>query len=434
MPIPSVERRLILFGRYPVPGRTKTRLIPVLGPLGAAEIQRLWTERILSLLRRSCLAPVDFAFTGGTIEQMRRWLGKGSVHFVPQSRGDLGRRMEQAMARAFAQGARQVVLTGTDIPGMTVSHLSEAFNLLNYHDVVLGPTRDGGYWLVGSRRPQAIFNYIAWGTPMVLRQTLARLEKAGRSVALLEPLNDIDTEADLRQYQPPQTWPSPYLSVVIPALNEAAGIGRTIAGLPAGDTEIIMADGGSRDQTREIARQAGARVITAPRGRARQQNAGAQCARGAVLLFLHADTRLPVDFGAQIFDLLMDSAMALGAFRFSTDWHHWAMRCIERAANIRARWLKMPYGDQALFMRRALFEQVGGFPDVPIAEDLYLARRMARHGRIALAPGRAVTSGRRWRALGIGRTTLINCRIAIGCLLGKDPRKLAPMYKKDMHT
>lgn len=433
MPPTDLERRLILFGRYPVPGQTKTRLIPALGSLGAAELQRRWTEQTLDRLIHVYLAAVDFAFTGGTHQQMQRWLGKRKIRFVPQSEGDLGRRMQVAMAGAFAQGAHQVVLVGTDIPEMTTSHLTVAFNALATHDVVLGPTQDGGYWLVGCRRPMAIFDDIAWSTPRVLKQTLARIEGQGASVALLEPLNDIDSEADLLQWQPAKAWCRPYISIVIPTLNEAQWIAQTIARARRADTEIIVADGGSRDQTRQIADRAGAKVINAPRGRARQQNMGAQTAKGHILLFLHADTRLPDDFGAQIFDLLLDSKIALGAFRFKTDWDHWAMSWIERAANARSVWLNMPYGDQAMFTRKALFDQIGGFPNVPIAEDLYLVRKMKRRGRIAMARGGVLTSGRRWRAMGIGRTTLINYRIAIGCLMGRDPHKLALLYNKEKH-
>jgi hypothetical protein len=121
--------------------------------------------------------------------------------------------------------------------------------------------------------------------------------------------------------------------------------------------------------------------------------------------------------------------VALGAFRFATDWDYPAMRWIERAANQRAAYLKWPYGDQAFFMRRDMFDRAGGFPPTAIAEDLFLARRMARLGRIVLAPGTAVTSARRWRERGIGRTTLINYMIAGGCLLGVDPGWLARWYK-----
>jgi uncharacterized protein len=424
----TVERRLILFGRYPVPGQTKTRLIPLLGPLGAADCQRQWTEQAAAMLVRACLAPVDFAYTGGTTAQLRRWLGGTRMRLYPQAEGDLGRRMQRAIEAALAQGAQQVVLLGTDVPRMTIRHLAMAFDALAGHDLVLGPTRDGGYWLVGCRRPAAVFQGIAWGTSAVLEQTRASAERQGLSLSLLPPLNDIDTVADLEAWRPGYKWARPFLTVVIPALNEAAGIAQAVERLRAPDIEVIVADGGSRDGTARLARQAGATVIETQPGRAWQQNEGARHAGGRVLLFLHADTRLPDDFGAQVFELLMDPGTVLGAFQFKTDWDHWAMRWIERAAYVRSAHLHRPYGDQGLFLRKTVFAKVGGFPLVPIAEDLYLVRRLARMGRIALAPGTAVTSGRRWRRVGIGRTTLINALIAGGCMLGVDPRRLARLY------
>jgi uncharacterized protein len=149
-----------------------------------------------------------------------------------------------------------------------------------------------------------------------------------------------------------------------------------------------------------------------------------------VLLFLHADTLLPPDYPAQVFEALIPAGVAAGAFRFKTDWNRWSMRLIEKIARIRSTLLQMPYGDQALFMPKTAFDNAGGFPHVPIAEDLFLVRRLGRRGRIAQARGFAVTSGRRWRTLGVWRTTLINYLVAGGCILGMDPRRLAPLYRK----
>lgn len=428
--VQMVERRLILFGRYPVPGRTKTRLIPLLGPLGAAEYQRQWTEQAIATLARAHLAPVDFAYTGGTPAQLRRWLRSRTPRLYPQPRGDLGSRMQQVMDNALAHGAQQVVLLGTDVPQMTVRHPAMAFDALTGHDLVLGPTGDGGYWLVGCRKPAAIFQGVAWGTAAVLEQTLALAKEQGLTNCLLPPLADMDTEADLKAWRPHHDWSQPYLSVVIPALNEAAVIGKTIEPLRASDIEVIVADGGSRDSTADLARQAGASVIRTMPGRAWQQNEGARHAAGRVLLFLHADTRLPDDFGACIFELLMDPGIVLGAFGFKTDGAHRAMRWIEKGANLRAIHLQLPYGDQGLFMRRRDFLKAGGFPGVPVAEDLYLVRRMKRLGRIGLAPQAAVTSSRRWRRQGMGWTTMANSIIAAGCLLGVDPARLAQWYHR----
>jgi len=428
MPQATSERRLMLFGRYPVPGKTKTRLMPALGPLGAAELQRQLTERTLATLQRSRQAPVTFVYDGGRQEQVRAWLSGRAVRSEPQEEGDLGLKMARAMDSARAKGAQQVVLVGTDVPDLTAGHITRAFAALADHDLVLGPSRDGGYWLVGCRKRAAIFDGIPWGGPDVLSRTLTLARDRGLSTALLAPLNDIDTADDLAGWPGGKAHRQPYLTVVVPTLNEAGHIERILARISGPDMEAVVCDGGSADRTAALARQAGAIVIPTARGRALQQNTGAQAARGQVLLFLHADTLLPDDFGAQVFERLMDRRVVLGAFRFRTDLTRPAMRWIECMVNIRSAVLKLPYGDQALFLRRQTFFKFGGFPQVPIAEDLFLVRRLMRAGRIALAPGAAVTSGRRWQTLGIGRTTLVNSLIAFGCLAGVAPGRLTPLY------
>lgn len=428
MPKATSERRIILFGRYPVPGYTKTRLIPLLGRLGAADLQRRLTEQTLSVLMHPSQAPVEMAYCDANRRQMRRWLNGAGIRFYPQPEGDLGRRMQAVMTQAFDQGAQQVVLVGTDVPGLTSRHIADAFDALGRHDLVLGPSEDGGYWLIGCRRPVRVFDGIDGGSSQVLDQTLRAAERQGITTALAQRMMDIDTEDDLRRWSP-ERQARPYLSVVIPALNEADRIGGLVGALRATDIEIIVVDGGSRDGTAQTARRAGARVITFQRGRSGQQNAGAAAAAGDVLLFLHADTHLPPDFAVQIFERLMSPKVALGAFRFKTDWDHRAMRWIEQAVRARSALLRLPYGDQGLFMRKSMFERVGGFPDVPFAEDLLLVRKMARKGRIVLAPGAAVTSSRRWRTVGIGRLTLANGLIGVASLLGIHPARLASVYR-----
>lgn len=428
----SSLRRLILFGRYPVPGKTKTRLIPILGALGAAELQRSLTLKSLCAATAPTLGNTDvaFCFTGASRGMVRRWLGPQPVGLMQQKGGHLGERMRTAFSESFDRGFRQVILVGTDIPQMTPAHLEAAFHALTRHDLVLGPSKDGGYWLVGLNQKADLFRHIQWGSPAVLRQTLAAARKLGLSATQIDTLNDMDTEADLIDGMPSEQWRRPYLSVVIPVLNEARAIAHAIRQIQTSRCEVLVVDGGSEDRTVDIARECGATVITGLRGRARQQNAGAAEARGKTLLFLHADTSLPPDFDHQVFNTLMDHRVVAGAFRFKTDYDHWGMRLIEKSVQIRSRLFQMPYGDQALFLPRTTFEKAGGFPAVPIAEDLYLVRRLGRMGRVALAPGAAVTSGRRWRNLGVWRTTLINYLIAIGCIAGVNPHRLAPLYRK----
>ena len=428
------EQRILLFGRYPVPGQTKTRLIPALGPVGAADLQRRLTEKTLDTLLHADVpaASIVFCHSGGTRSQLQRWLGRAGIGFDRQQGADLGARMDNAFRAAFRFGCARVVMVGTDIPALTPDHLDTALEALRRHDLVLGPSRDGGYWLIGMRRPLDLFQNIKWGGPQVLTQTLAAAGRLGLSVAQLETLNDIDTPADLSD------WPSPeyrrtYLTVIIPALNEAGNISRTIEAAQAADSEILLADGGSSDQTISIARAAGIAVIQAPRGRAIQQNTAARHASGRVLLFLHADTRLPADYPAQVFETLMDPAVVAGAFGFKADWNRRDMRLIEQTVRLRATLFQLPYGDQGLFMPRAVFARAGGFPLVPVAEDLLLVRQLKKLGRIALAPGSAVTSARRWRARGLWRTTLRNYLIAGACLAGIDPKHLAPLLRSRLN-
>jgi rSAM/selenodomain-associated transferase 2/rSAM/selenodomain-associated transferase 1 len=424
--------RLLLFGRYPVPGSTKTRLIPVLGPVGAADLQRRLTLKSLTTILQTGLpaSAVEFCYTGASSDRVKGWLGRHGIAFSRQTNGDLGTRMANSLKAAFDRGGHPVVLVGTDIPAMTAGHIRAAFEALRCHDVVLGPSRDGGYWLIGMGRPLDLFQGISWGRTDVLARTLAQADRQGLAVFQLEPLDDIDTEADLIAWQPHGPWRCPYITVVIPALNEAATIAKVIDRVRCADSRIMVVDGGSTDGTAALASAAGAEVIVTPPGRATQQNTAARQASGAVLLFLHADTLLPQDYPVQVFETLLPTGVVAGAFRFKTDWNCRRMRLIEKMVHIRSTLLQMPYGDQALFMPKTVFDRVGGFPHVPIAEDLLLIRRLGRLGRIAQARGFALTSGRRWQAIGVWRATLVNYLIAGGCLMGLDPHYLSPLYKK----
>ncbi len=339
--------------------------------------------------------------------------------------------MHNAFIDAFRQGCRWVVLLGTDIPELKRDHLRQAFTALKDKDLVVGPSTDGGYWLMGLRKPLDLFRGVEWGTGKVLEQTLALAKEKGLTVYQLDPLRDLDTVEDLRQWRPETATPRPYLSVIVPTLNEAKHIEETIERARNEDVELIVVDGGSTDDTVVKATGAGAQVVTSPPGRAEQQNRGAAVARGRVLLFLHADTLLPKGYVSHIFETLLDPKTAVGAFRFKTDMDHWMMKVVELLTNLRARALKIAYGDQALFVRKALFESVGKFPDVPIAEDLFLVRRLAKKGKVRLVPADVITSARRWQTLGVIRTSLINVVIATACILGVSPHRFVFLYRNE---
>lgn len=188
---------LILFTRYPEPGATKTRLIPALGPQGAASLQRWMSERALGLAHSFCQRQglsLEIHFEGGGEEAMRAWLGP--QRFTPQVGTTVGERMAHAFALAFSTGVKRAVIIGSDCPGLTVAILEQAFCRLQGCDLVLGPARDGGYYLIGLTEPRpSLFTDIAWGTATVLQQTLDRARSL--TISQLPPLHDIDRPEDL---------------------------------------------------------------------------------------------------------------------------------------------------------------------------------------------------------------------------------------------
>ena len=372
---------------------------------------------------------LEINFEGGTVAEMSRWLGSGAV-YSPQSRGDLGQRMETAFRRAFKEGSSRVVLFGTDIPGLSPSILEQAMERLEVRDLVLGPSTDGGYWLVGLKKDADLFAEMPWGSRGVLAHTLTKAEGLGLSTALLDPLTDIDTPEEVKELLPDWGFTRPYLSVVIPALDEETSIEETVRKALSEDVEVIVVDGGSRDKTREAAVRAGARLIQSPKGRGVQQNHGAEAARGRVLLFLHADTLLPEGYVERIFEALLSRNVILGAFRFRTDLQEPLARAIEALVNFRSRRLRLPYGDQGLFIRKEVFQGTEGFRDVPIAEDLFFVKQLRRQGRLGFTKACVTTSGRRWRRMGLLRTTWINQLILAGLAFRISPHALASMYHR----
>ena len=196
---------LIVFTRYPEPGKTKTRLIPVLGAEGAATLQRKMTENQLAEvkeLQAFYSLSVEVHFAGGNEQLMQNWLGSNLI-YRRQSEGDIGCRMASAFQASFAAGINGVVIIGIDCPDLNAQVIAQAFQALCQHDLVLGPAQDGGYYLIGLRRliPE-LFTGISWSTAEVLQQTLSIAQKLELAVALLPLLSDIDRPEDLSIWNP----------------------------------------------------------------------------------------------------------------------------------------------------------------------------------------------------------------------------------------
>lgn len=220
------------------------------------------------------------------------------------------------------------------------------------------------------------------------------------------------------------------LSIVIPTLNEAAGIEQNIQrALMLRPIEVVVSDGQSTDGTGDLARSAGATVVTSERGRGGQLNAGARAATGDVLLFLHADCWLESLATEQIEAALRDETVMGGAFRQRIEDERLVFRWLESGNSVRVRWRRMPYGDQGIFVRRSAFESVGGFAEVRLMEDVLLMREFRRRGwRIELLPGPIHVDPRRWRKHGVLRQTLRNWTLLTGLKLGISPDRLAEYY------
>lgn len=222
----------------------------------------------------------------------------------------------------------------------------------------------------------------------------------------------------------------PGLSIVLPVLNEAAGIVavlQALAPLRAGGVEVIVVDGGSTDRSVELAGPLADHVLAAPRGRASQMNAGAAAACGGVLLFLHADTRLPEGV-EQLVAHAVDGGRRWGRFDVYVEGRSAWLPLVAAMMNLRSRLTGIATGDQAMFVTRAAFAAVGGFADIPLMEDIDLSRRLRQGSRPACLAARVTTSGRRWEAQGVWRTIFRMWWLRLRFFLGADPRYLALEY------
>jgi rSAM/selenodomain-associated transferase 2 len=221
------------------------------------------------------------------------------------------------------------------------------------------------------------------------------------------------------------------VSIIIPTLNEAANIKTAIATTQFGtNIEVIVVDAGSQDDTVAIAHSLGVKVILSNPGRAVQMNTGAAVATGEILLFLHADTRLPMGFDEMLRKALQQVGVVAGAFTLQIDAPVFALRLVEWGVKWRSRLFQMPYGDQAIFITTALFKEIGCFPEISIMEDFELIQRLKRIGKIAIVSVPVITSARRWLQKGVFKTTLINQIVVIAYLFGVPPAQLRNLYRQ----
>lgn len=440
---------LIVFGRYPEVGKCKTRLIPALGAQGAAQLHQeltcftlSWAQRLAR--RKSVVTEIHFA--GGSEAAMRAVFGD-HFNYVPQCGEDLGSKMKQAVFSAIRNGADKVVVVGTDCPELNEDFAVSALEALDRHDVCISPASDGGYTLLGGRReafqnPEvagALFEDIDWGTERVFQQTVGAMSALqSTSLCFLPTRSDVDLPEDLPVWERAkagQVPKPPALSVIIPVLGTESNLDSVLQAVgatanAATEVEAIVVAAGEVVKTQAVAAKHLARLQAAPANRAQQMNLGASHARGDSLLFLHADTILPDGFAASVQAALAKPRCAGGAFRLGIDSKRWMARILEASVQLRSTWFQLPYGDQAIFVRRSRFEELGGFREQSIMEDYEFIRRLRKTGRIEICSTAVWTSPRRWHQLGFLRTTLINQMIIAGYHFGFSTETLARLYRR----
>ncbi|HEX5012068.1 MAG TPA: TIGR04283 family arsenosugar biosynthesis glycosyltransferase [Planctomycetota bacterium] len=452
----SSGARLALLAKPPRRGACKERLAAALGEGRAARLARAMLLDTWSAISAwvSSQPDVDLvlAIAGAPDEYP---LLQPTPSVLRQVEGDLGRRMATLCAGALGQRGR-VLLLGTDSPGLPVTHIAGALAALADADVVLGPAADGGFWCLGVRGgPQSLngntwLDGLAWHQPDTLAQVEDRARRIGLRVARAAPWWDVDRESDLPSLRAllaaepdraPETalelarpdGESP-LSIVIPTLQESVRLDECLRAVreQPGPLEVVVADGGSSDRSPERAAASGATVLVTGPGRGRQLAAGARLATGDVLLFLHVDVRLPSGGTDLVRGALADPRAEAGAFVTRTVADP-SLRNLAgpllRLADLRSRLTRHPYGDQALFVRRAAYEAAGGFRPLPICEDYDLARRLAARAPLARIGTPVTVSGRRVQGRPV-RALFVNRMIPPLFRLGVDPALLARMYRQ----
>jgi len=438
--------RICVFAKPPRPGQTKTRLIPVAGAEGAANLAHAFLKDIWASLRT--LADVTLILVVTEIDSAFEAI---DAAIWLQGAGDLGDRMERALRHAL-EGADAAVVIGSDLPGLPLRIFEQALEALRGGAAVLGPSEDGGFYLIGlTRCPDGLLAGLPWSRSDTCARTASRLRSHGMRVRMLERWFDVDVPADLDHLEEliargeisvPATSAALKqirskraggISVVIPVLNEEARIGRSLEELGGMDGigEVIVVDGGSFDRTVAIARSFPAvKVIEASRGRARQMNAGAEAARGDAILFLHADVSLPPNAAELIDRALAHQGAIAGAFKTWTisDTRASRLGFLLHLADLRSRYTSLPYGDQAIFVNARMFRELGGYPDQPLMEDLEFSRRLKRRGKIVRVSANVTVSGRRFVERPIYYAVLTNF-FPLLYRLGVPAASLARLYR-----
>ncbi len=432
------KEAVIIFTRIPIPGKTKTRLMPCYSKEECAKLHTYFLKDIsleCEKLNRDIF--VSYEETGD-VNILKNIMGE-SKEYYPQIGDSLGDKMKNAMECVFKKGYKAVVLIGTDIPQINSAILEDAFNKLDNKDVVLGPTIDGGYYLIGSKKPiNEAFKKIEYGNETVFETTKNLIENKNLSIDFTKKLNDIDEKEDIlsykkmdiKNYTTAYLKKNPKISVIIPVYNEEKIIKILEKQLEKlRDCEIVLVDGGSSDNTVEIL-QKKYKVLKSKKGRAAQMNCGAKYSGGDILFFLHCDSIIPNNAVSEIRRVM--KKFRWGCFGIAFKSKKIIFNICKTASNIRANIGKIAFGDQGIFIDRDLFFEIGGFLEIPIMEDYQLSFDLKnRKDKMGMTKYPIYTSHRRFKNTLKEQLTVMFLMNRMRKMYrdGVSPYKLSAIYK-----
>ncbi len=403
-----MKKAVIIFTRKPIAGQTKTRMMPALTP---EECEKLHKSFLKDIKHETEKIDTDiFVAYTPVKDKLLEILGKDKNYFSQSGKG-LGEKMYNAIKTVLDKGYEACVLIGTDIPEITEKQLKNAFVELQYNDIVFGGTKDGGYYLVGMKKPiKETFENQVYGKGSVLENTVSLLEEKSFKIGYVTTLSDIDTVEDLREYRKrvlenkelQQIESGRFvlerkeISIIIPVYNEESTIENLQKQLynVKDKCEIIFVDGGSKDNTVSLIDK-GYKVIQSKKGRANQMNLGADVSSGDTLFFLHSDSKLPENFLEEILKVREKYVVGLFGIKFKSK--NFFMLTNRVISNFRGKYRKIIFGDQGMFIKRDLFFKVGGFPNLPIMEDYQFSLTLKEQNKkVGITKHRILTSDRRY--------------------------------------
>ncbi len=432
------KKALLVFLKFPEAGKVKTRLAAEIGPNEALRLYSILARRSLGIASDLIEARADIdgiiCYDPPDKKQFIAQIYPGPWKFIAQKGETLGYRMRNAFEAAFGLGYGQAVLMGTDIADLDVGDLCEAFGALGEGKTPVGPASDGGYYVIGLGRPcPEAFNLMSWSTSDVFQETVTSLDKIGHRIAILSERRDVD-RLDDAEFLLAKEFARDKISIIIPFLEsnsfQAITLAERLQDLIWPDDEIILVKGldDLYRNTECLHLNEKIRIICAPRGRGIQLNQGASQASGTILWFLHADSVPPPNFGYHIRKLTIGSRYSLGCFGLAFKEVPPQLRLISGWANLRTRYLGLPYGDQGLFCRSRLFNLLGGFKKRLIMEDVEMAKAFRKSGKLLFISEKIVTSGRRYLKGGFFRRGLMNHLTMIMYLAGARDETLYRFY------